>query len=455
MSVTNESSGNISTYGSTTLPNTATLLQGTISVLDNANDGRPDYTTIIAIVTTLDHPTIPGKYPTSVPNRVYYDSNTEGEIDLTLIDTFSMWSNEYDGFEIMYIYAKTNAPRAITKALSVTFPTDCIKKNLFWATFSGSSLLAETYLTNYHNLENTDITDTSLHTVNNTGLTIGSTLFSYWVTWKFQLGGFTTRLDAGTIVGMTNIGTFSSSPTRNGSATLDSDYAILFGVSDIVAASLDTKGELEFAGPSPCPASIFSIRIMPEGWSGPPPWVDSIGEEIEPPCGYVGSVVDALTPDLSHLPDGQVVAILADGVVLDEQAIVSSTVTIPDGHTKVYIGLPYYADFETLAVAVPMNEGTIQSRRVKISNVTFQLQDTLGGQIGPDEDSLYDAFTQQAFRQSSGQNLGDKEMFTGKIRQPLGSQYEGEGSIFVRQVDPLPITIGAVIPEVDIGKPSR
>ncbi len=85
----------------------------------------------------------------------------------------------------------------------------------------------------------------------------------------------------------------------------------------------------------------------------------------------------------------------------------------------------------------------------------FRLVDTNGGYIGPNEDTLYEAFTQEAFELSYGEELANTEMFSGDVRLPLGAGYEKGGRIFYRQSKPLPVTISAVIPEVAPGGPTR
>lgn len=101
---------------------------------------------------------------------------------------------------------------------------------------------------------------------------------------------------------------------------------------------------------------------------------------------------------------------------------------------------------------MPLSDSeSIQGRVAKIGNVTFRLQNSRGGHIGPDADNLYDAFYQDALISCSGQDLLDNDLFTGDIRQPLGSGYPTGGRVFYRQIDPLPITIGAIMPEVSVG----
>lgn len=182
-------------------------------------------------------------------------------------------------------------------------------------------------------------------------------------------------------------------------------------------------------------------------------WYPIHGEVVNVGCGYAGQATSQVA-NLSHL-EGQKVAILANGEVKDRQVVKNGAIELNGSYSVVHVGLPFEADFETLKIEVPWKEGTIQSRKVKVNNVIFRIQNSRGGYIGPNEDDLYEAFTHDAIVQSSGQNLGLLDMFTCDIRQPLGAGYSQEGNVFYRQVDPLPITIGAIIPEINVGGQAR
>lgn len=188
------------------------------------------------------------------------------------------------------------------------------------------------------------------------------------------------------------------------------------------------------------------------------PWWDVRGQTIEPACCYCSESTTNVS-GLDHL-EGQVVAIIANGELFDEQVVINGSVEVsqtPDWRSMIHVGLPYYADLETLKLNVPLgdNPGTVQGLRMKVGNVSFHLRDTKGGKIGPDEDSLYEAFTVQALNQYSGQNISETDLYTGKFRAPLGGEYGYGGHIFIRQEKPFPLTIGSVIPEVDIGGVAR
>lgn len=157
--------------------------------------------------------------------------------------------------------------------------------------------------------------------------------------------------------------------------------------------------------------------------------------------------------EIGHL-NGCTVSILADGNVLPQQVVVDGTITLDQPYAKVTVGLPYFSDLETLNIEVAAKDGTLQGKKVKVGNVTFRLENTRGGWIGPNENVLYEAFPAIIADKLAADGLPDTSMFTGDIRLPLGAGYADGGRIFYRQVDPLPVTINAVVPEVNPGGPS-
>lgn len=184
------------------------------------------------------------------------------------------------------------------------------------------------------------------------------------------------------------------------------------------------------------------------------PWWNESKKTIEPACCYCAKS-NFIIEELEHL-EGQVVAILANGKYLGEQVVVEGKIDLGDRYSKVNIGIPFESELETLKINLVLAEGsTIQGTRIKVNNVTFHLRNSKGGQIGPNESYLYEAFSVKAINQYSGKNLGDYDLYTGKIRMPLSGEYEYGGHILIRQRLPIPLTIGSIIPEVDIGGITR
>jgi hypothetical protein len=162
---------------------------------------------------------------------------------------------------------------------------------------------------------------------------------------------------------------------------------------------------------------------------------------------------------LDHL-EGQEVAILADGRVLPRQTVLNGQIDIDASYNVVHVGLPFNSDIETLNIDVPTQEGTLQGVKIKVGSVTFRFVDSRGGYVGPTFDELYEAFGNLTISQNQHQleffdvltdENANRIFYTGDIRVPLGSEYRNGGRICYRQIDPLPVHIAAIIPEVSSG----
>ena len=159
---------------------------------------------------------------------------------------------------------------------------------------------------------------------------------------------------------------------------------------------------------------------------------------------------------LSHL-NSAAVCVLADGEHLGTQIVSGGSINLASAYGIVHAGLAYQSDLETLNIEVPLPDGSIQGRKVKVSNVTFRMVNTRGGYIGPNESILYEAFTtanlSSAFELDIPLGVTQK-IYNVDLRVPLGASYENGGRIFYRQADPLPVTITAIIPETTIPNPT-
>jgi hypothetical protein len=153
---------------------------------------------------------------------------------------------------------------------------------------------------------------------------------------------------------------------------------------------------------------------------------------------------------LSHL-EGKSVAVLADGEVVangyDEPQIVVSggSIAIDIPAAVVHVGLPYTFDLETLDWENPQSE-TLLDKQKLITGATLLVQDTRGGFVGADGNHL-DEIKQRA-TEGYGETIAPA---TGQMELALSGTWSQRGRILVRQKDPLPITVLAVIPRGKIG----
>jgi len=156
---------------------------------------------------------------------------------------------------------------------------------------------------------------------------------------------------------------------------------------------------------------------------------------------------------LDHL-NGYTVSILADGNVMNQQVVSGGTLpeNLPGAYSKIHVGIPYNSDLETLNVEANLPDGTLQGRKVKVSNVVLRLQNSRGGYIGPDALTLHPISGSPMSGSIVTVYGATTALCSGEVKENLGAGYEDGGRIFLRQSDPLPITILALLPIVKTGE---
>ncbi|MER9452076.1 hypothetical protein NKI93_31555, partial [Mesorhizobium sp. M0254] len=173
-------------------------------------------------------------------------------------------------------------------------------------------------------------------------------------------------------------------------------------------------------------------------------------------CGltYTGAAATVIG-GLGHLV-GQSVVALANGNVV-RNLIVSGggTVTLPNAATKVHIGLPMTAALQTLDLdlGAVRELGTVQGRTKSVSEVTLRVQDTRGIFLGPRDGDRDDANALVEYKQRSTEAWNEAiQLYTGDIRITPHWDWSDGGNMWVKQFDPLPMTILALMPDVTIGR---
>lgn len=161
-------------------------------------------------------------------------------------------------------------------------------------------------------------------------------------------------------------------------------------------------------------------------------------------CGLTYDSTPATTfSGLDHL-EGETVSILADGYVVPQQVVTSGAITLPHSASVVHVGLPFVSDMETLE----LNEagGKLLDRAKLINSVGLIVQDSVTVFAGPDTDHLHE------YKGRSTELYGEaNQMKSGLMEIPISATWSKQGRIVVRNSDPLPVTILAVMPDVTLG----
>lgn len=175
-------------------------------------------------------------------------------------------------------------------------------------------------------------------------------------------------------------------------------------------------------------------------------------------CGltYAGAPATVIT-GLDHLL-GQSVVALSNGNVVRNLVVGPVAggigVTLPHPATKVHIGLPMTATLETLDLdlgQVP-GLGTVQGRQKSVSEVTLRVEKTRGIFIGP-YDGPRDSRHLVEYKQRAAEAWNEAiQLYTGDISITPQWDWNTRGSMVVKQFDPLPMTILALMPDVVVGR---
>jgi hypothetical protein len=144
--------------------------------------------------------------------------------------------------------------------------------------------------------------------------------------------------------------------------------------------------------------------------------------------------------------EGKTVSILADGAVQPQKVVTSGSITIDRASSIIHIGLPYEADLESLPLAMGIDNGMGQGRYKNVNKAWLRVFQSSGIFIGPDEDNLVEA------KQRTTEPYGTPPALkTEEIQIMLTPSWLDSGQVFIRQQDPLPLTIVGMTLEVAIG----
>lgn len=182
---------------------------------------------------------------------------------------------------------------------------------------------------------------------------------------------------------------------------------------------------------------------------------DTVEDAFFVDCGltYSGAAATVIS-GLDHLK-GQSVVALANGNVVQNLVVSNTgTVTLPNAATKAHIGLPMTAALQTLDLDLGAVKGigTVQGRKKSFDEVTLRVQDTRGIFLGPRDAARDDPTALVEYKQRSTEAWNEAiGLYTGDIHITPHWDWSDGGNVWVKQFDPLPMTILALMPNVTIG----
>ncbi len=148
---------------------------------------------------------------------------------------------------------------------------------------------------------------------------------------------------------------------------------------------------------------------------------------------------------LDHL-EGETVVILADGATHPDKIVSSGSITLDLPASVVHVGLEYKSRVITSRLNEGAADGTAQGKIKRIHNLTLRMHESLGGFIGPNFDNL----DELQFRDSANPMDAPPPLFTGDLFSYFRDGYSKDGIIAIEQVQPLPMTILSLMPQLNV-----
>lgn len=146
---------------------------------------------------------------------------------------------------------------------------------------------------------------------------------------------------------------------------------------------------------------------------------------------------------LDHL-EGETVSILADGAVQTDRAVASGAITLTTPAAVVHVGLGYESDVKLLRFEAGASDGTALGKTRRTNRVGVLLHRSLGLKIG----FSFEDLTEVVFRTTADAASAAPPLFSGLISESTNSSYDMDNQICLRQDQPLPSTILAVMPQL-------
>lgn len=144
---------------------------------------------------------------------------------------------------------------------------------------------------------------------------------------------------------------------------------------------------------------------------------------------------------------GEKVTVIGDGRMYSGLTVSQDgTVTLPAAVQHAFIGLPYRSIVELPNVEIRTGDGTMQGRKKQISNCILRLNNSLGGMVGPDINTM------DLMNFDEQNAVSDIKLFTGDkhMTLPIGG-FNNEGRVIIVTDEPYPFNLLAVVREVSFG----
>lgn len=160
--------------------------------------------------------------------------------------------------------------------------------------------------------------------------------------------------------------------------------------------------------------------------------------------GKLNKKVTAIS-GLSHL-EGETVKILGDGAIMPDETVASGAITLDSAVSVAQIGLAYSHKIKTLKFEGGTAAGTAIGKPKQVFGITFVVLNSHTVNFGRDADNL----DKIDFREVSDAMDAAVPFYTGERFVEFAGDWNTDSRIYIEDDDPVPFTLLAMAPEIDI-----
>jgi len=160
---------------------------------------------------------------------------------------------------------------------------------------------------------------------------------------------------------------------------------------------------------------------------------------------YSGTPVTALS-GLWHL-EGETVQVLTDGAVHPLRTVTGGAITLEYAAAKASVGLAYTTDLRTLPLALEVDAAAGQGRAKNVNGLAIRVSQSALIKAGPDFSSL----TEYPARAVTDPYGSPPALRTAELRFDITPDWSSDGSVCLRQDEPLPLTVLSLAVDVSLG----
>jgi hypothetical protein len=166
---------------------------------------------------------------------------------------------------------------------------------------------------------------------------------------------------------------------------------------------------------------------------------------VDSGLSYYSTPVSSVS-GLWHL-EGKQVQILVDGAVHPPRTVSGGSVTLDASYSTIHVGLAYNSDLQTLPLALDGAPAAGQYMRKNVNGVALRVTQSNLVKAGPSFAKL----TEFPARDHTDPYGSPPALKTGELRFAIGPSWNSDGSVCLRQDQPLPLTVLGIAVDVATG----